>query len=69
MKTKTIFLFVIISVLLMTELSAQNFLTDSYYQNYHKYKEEAIKSKRFTNADILPLIEKLKSNNLFGVTK
>ncbi|MAT58548.1 MAG: peptidase M14 [Ignavibacteriae bacterium] len=69
MKTKTIFLFVIISVLLMTELSAQNFLTDSYYQNYHKYKEEAIKSKRFTNADILPLIEKLKSNNLFEVTK
>jgi hypothetical protein len=50
-------------------LYSQNFLTQSFYENYHKYKEKAITVKRIRHSEIIPLIDKLQSNEIFTVKK
>ena len=69
MEMKKISLFTLLIIFLSINLTAQDFSTHSYYQNYEKYKESSIKSKRIKNENILPLIEKLKNSDLFEVRK
>ncbi len=58
---------IIFICLLVISLSAQDFSTYSFYQSYQQYKENSIQSKRLKSENIFPLIEKLKTNNLFEV--
>lgn len=39
------------------------------YENYQQYKEESLKTRRFTHDQILPLITPLEDNELFEVTR
>ncbi|MBL1213763.1 MAG: peptidase M14 [Ignavibacteriae bacterium] len=48
-------------------LFAQNFLSQSFYENYHNYKEESILTKRVKHKEVLPLIYKLEGNEKFKV--
>ncbi len=48
-------------------LLAQNFSSHSFYNNYNNYKENKIKVKRVKHNEIIPLINKLKSNKIFTV--
>ena len=63
---ETITLIVIILILTGTALS-QNFLSQSFYDNFERYEETSLTNKRFKHADLLPLIQKLKKNPLFNV--
>ena len=46
---------------------AQNFLSQSFYDNYNNYKEKNIKLKRVKHNEIIPLINNLKSSKTFKV--
>jgi hypothetical protein len=48
-------------------LHAQNFSSHFFYNNYNNYKENKIKVKRVKHNEIIPLINKLKSNKIFTV--
>lgn len=66
MKLLTLIFTIIISEIIMS----QNFdFEQNLYQSYERYKEKSITEKRFKHADIMPLIEKLKLQDGFTVTK
>lgn len=66
MKTLILILSLIISEMIM----AQSFQFEEYlYQNYERYKEKSLTHKRFKHSDIIPLLEKLKSNSEFKIEK
>lgn len=59
-----------IIILIQTIIMSQDFNTlNSIYENYEQYKETALTKRRFKHADILPLIQKLKSEKKFFVTQ
>ncbi len=47
----------------------QDQLVQLLYETYDKYKEVSITKRKFKNEDILPLIQKLKSGNIFQIRK
>ena len=66
MKLLALFLTIIISETIMS----QNFdFEQNLYQSYERYKEKSITDRRFKHSDIIPLIEKLKHQQGFEVTK
>ena len=51
-------------------LMAQDFdLADHLYNKYPNYKEKSLSSRRIKHEDILPLINRLKLNDIFTVKK
>ena len=49
---------------------AQDFdFANHLFRNYQNYKEKTLTSRRFKNSDILPLINRLKINDIFTVKK
>jgi zinc carboxypeptidase len=58
---------VLILLFFTIPMFAQNFLSQSFYDNYNNYKEKNITVKRVTHEEITPLINKLKSNEIFTV--
>ncbi len=48
-------------------VSAQNFPLYDLYNSYENFKENKIKVKRFTHADILPIIKEKEKNQTFNV--
>lgn len=49
-------------------LQSQNFY-NKLFENYDQYKEEALKTRRFTHDQMMPLITALKDNDLFEVSQ
>lgn len=49
-------------------LQSQDFY-NQLFENYDQYKEEALKSRRFTHKQMMPLLTTLKDNDLFEVSK
>lgn len=47
---------------------AQDF-SKNVFENYENYKEQSITRRNFRHSEILPLIEKLKKNKIFSVSK
>lgn len=48
---------------------SQDFNTlNSIFENYDKFKEASLAQRRFKHAEVVPLINKLKKNNLFSVS-
>ena len=58
---------VLILLFFAIPMFTQNFLSQSFYDNYNNYKEKNITVKRVTHEEITPLINKLKSNEIFTV--
>jgi hypothetical protein len=64
MKTSILLIFLICGL----SMAQLNDFAGQLYNNYENYKEHSIKIKRFKHSDIIPLINKLKHNNLYNVS-
>lgn len=63
-------LILILSLLISEIIMAQSFQFEEYlYHNYERYKEKSLLHKRFKHSDIIPILEKLKSNSEFKVER
>lgn len=49
-------------------LQSQDFY-NQLFENHHQYKEEALQSRRFTHQEIMPLIDALKTEDIFEVNQ
>lgn len=62
---KYITLFLLFSGLTMAQI---NEFAGQLYFNYENYKESSVTSRRFKHQEIIPLIQKLKTNPIFNVS-
>lgn len=64
-------LLALIFTLIISEIiMSQNFDFEQHlYQSYERYKEKTLTHRKFKHSDIIPLIEKLKHQNEYTVTK
>jgi hypothetical protein len=60
----------IFTIIISETIMSQNFDFEQHlYQSYERYKEKSLTDRRFKNSDIIPLIEKLKHQQGFTITK
>ncbi|MFD1142683.1 M14 family metallopeptidase [Larkinella insperata] len=70
LKTTTAFSIFAFNLLLMTTAYSQDLaFSKQLFDTYDAYRDSALTHRRFKQADILPLIDQLKSDSRFEVTK
>jgi Zinc carboxypeptidase len=60
---------IFISIIFMTQIGLGQSLAEKLHNTHENFNEKSLKIRRFKQKDILPLIDKLKSNPLFEVSE